>query len=160
MSKLFEIGTKRIDRKDVKMITESVLNEKMVHIGKFIFGYSNWVFDIYQAPTTGVLLSLPVIPTKVFNNGKFSIEVSCTYTGMIVPTLKLTERIGNAIKNGVEDAEITFPKNSYGGLSLSTLYGKSEHPVCEIKWKKIPMFLQQNIIANKVHENWLNRKNK
>lgn len=138
---LSEIGTKRANKDIVKAVVETVLKERLIPIGKFLFGESNTEYDVFESPSTGVLLSLYKQEMDEINLGHSIMISSSSYIGIISPSIELTNKIGKAIELAIDGVEISYPSNNYGGLAIDRLLGKKGWKI-KMKLTKTPILLQ------------------
>lgn len=130
---LFEVGTKRCNRKKVISIIEKIIKEPLVHIGNVLI-YSS-LYDVFQGEKTGVVVSAYTEETSRWamsdkKTGKvLGIMVSSSsYMGIIVPGFELSRNIAKAICKKSGNSEVEWPFNGYGGMGISELNRKNITP--------------------------------
>lgn len=130
---LFEVGTKRCNRKKVISIIEKIIKEPLVHIGNVLM-YST-LYDVFQGEKTGVVVSAYTEETSRWEmsdkkTGKvLGIMVSSSsYMGIIVPGFELSRNIAKAICEKSGNSEVEWPFNGYGGMGISELNRKNITP--------------------------------
>lgn len=123
---LFEVGTKRCNRKKVISIIEKIIKEPLVHIGNVLI-YSS-LYDVFQGEKTGVVVSAY---TEEMSRWEMSDEKtgkvlglmvsSSSYMGIIVPNFELSNKIAKAIYKKSGNSEVEWPFNGYGGMGIREL---------------------------------------
>lgn len=124
--KLFEIGTKRCNRKKVISIIESIIKEPLVHIGNVLI-YSS-LYDVFQGEKTGVVVSAYTeemsrweMLDKKTGKALGLMVSSSSYIGIIVPGFELSNKIAKAICKKSGNSEVEWPFNGYGGMGIREL---------------------------------------
>lgn len=138
---LSEIGTKRANKDIVKAVIETVLEERLLPIGKFFFGESKSEYDVFESPSTGVLLSLYKEEMDKVNLGSCIMISSSSYIGVISPSMELTNKIAKAIERVIDGVEISYPSNNYGGLAIDRLLERKGWKM-KMQLTKTPILLQ------------------
>lgn len=159
---LFEVGTKRCDRKKVIPIVEKIIKEPLVHIGNVLIHSS--LYDVFQGEKTGVVVSAyteemsrwKMLDKKTGKTLGLMVS-SSSYMGIIVPGFELSNKIAKEIYKKSGNSEVEWPFNGYGGMGIRELNRENitpaqakrnetterKKPASEIDYNKMSPFVLQ-----------------
>lgn len=126
-----EIGLKHAERKDIIQILESELFSKLEEIGSFEYGSST--YTVFQDGDSGTLLSTY---TKAMDqwvmtdqeSGKVigSVISNSSYSCIICPNFNLGYLLWKSLNKKLYGAEIEFPFNRLGAMSIRNLFKEGD----------------------------------